>query len=90
LLVNNSIHGGTLLYDRVVFERYGLFNESLWTGEEYEFNLRILSKGAKIGYCNKMLYLYRRHVGQKSIGNMDPEYQAKRKDAIEDIKCMYK
>lgn len=90
MLRNNQIHGGTLMYDRSVFDRFGLFNECLWTGEEYEFNLRILSKGALLGYCNAVLYEYRRHSAQKSLGDMAYKYQAKRKDAIEDIKAMYR
>jgi len=90
MLRNNQIHGGTLMYKRSVFDRFGLFNECLWTGEEYEFNLRILSKGAVIGYCDEFLYEYRRHSGQKSLGNMARDYQTKRRIAIEDIKNMYR
>jgi glycosyltransferase involved in cell wall biosynthesis len=89
MLRQNRIHGGTLMYDRKVFEQHGQFNESLWTGEEYEFNLRLLSRDASIGYCPKVLYWYRRHVGQKSIGNMDPEYQARRYEVFADIRAMY-
>lgn len=90
MLIRNQIHGGTLMYDRSVFKRFGLFNECLWTAEEYEFNLRILSRGAKIGYTNQYLYDYRRHSKQKSIGNLERSYQMKRQEAIEDIKSMYR
>ena len=89
LLVHNHIHGGTLMYDRSVFERFGKFCEALWTGEEYEFNLRLLDKGARIGYCNADLYEYRRHTGKKSIGNMESDYQKQRREAINDIKSIY-
>ena len=33
--------------------------------EEYEFNLRCLNAGFKIGYCNSELAIYRRHPNQK-------------------------
>lgn len=89
LLRRNYIHGGTLMYKSEVFEKYGLFDESLWTGEEYDFNLKILKGGARIGYVNSTLYLYRRHELQKSIGNMDGEYQAKRQLQIQEIKSRY-
>lgn len=86
----NYIHGGTLMYRADVFDKYGMFDESLWTGEEYDFNLRIMHQGARIGYVNSTLYLYRRHDMQKSLGNLDREYQAKRQAAIQEIKDRYK
>jgi glycosyltransferase involved in cell wall biosynthesis len=90
MLVQNRIHGGTLMYRADVFERFGFMDESLWTGEEYDFNLKILSKGAKIGYCDAWLYYYRRHEKQKSLGNLDPEYQQARRAQIETIKNRYR
>jgi glycosyltransferase involved in cell wall biosynthesis len=89
LKTRNYIHGGTLMYRSGVFEKYGLFDESLWTGEEYDFNLKIMHQGARLGYVNSTLYLYRRHEMQKSIGNMDSEYQAKRQLQIQEIKRRY-
>ena len=86
----NYIHGGTAVYTSNCFKKFGLFDESLWTGEEFEFNLRILSQGAKIGYLDKILYLYRRHSNQKSTGNKDKEYQTKRKEAIDKIRNKYR
>jgi teichuronic acid biosynthesis glycosyltransferase TuaG len=68
MLDNNVIHGGTLMYSKELFDKVGLFDESLDCAEEYEFNLRCLSKGMKIGYCNATLYIYRRHDEQKSLG----------------------
>lgn len=82
----NTIHGGTLMYRAEVFEQFGMFDETLWTGEEYEFNLRLLSMGAKIGYCNSFLYYYRRHDTQKSLGKgID---QKLRKEEITDRKSV--
>jgi teichuronic acid biosynthesis glycosyltransferase TuaG len=90
LAQTNHIHGGTLMYRRDVFERFGMFDESLWTGEEYEFNMRILSQGAKIGYSDATLYNYRLHPLQKSIGLQTNEYRARRAAEIERIKQMYR
>lgn len=92
LIENNVLHGGSLMYHKRVFEKYGLFDEDLWTAEEFEFNLRILSQGAKIGYCNNVLYRYRRHESQKSIatGALDTKYQIKRIEVKEAIKNKYR
>ncbi len=66
LLQKNTIHSATTMYRRSVFERVGLFNESrdVQSFEEYEFNLRCLKAGLKIGYCNATLAIYRRHPEQ--------------------------
>jgi GT2 family glycosyltransferase len=85
----NVIHGGTLMYHKSVFDKVGLFDETLDCAEEYEFNLRCLSKGLKLGYCNQFLYNYRRHDKQKSLGNMDAEYQRERQRKIHKIKERY-
>jgi len=87
MIHNNRIHGGTLMYRRDVFERFGYFDESLWTGEEYDFNMMLLSKGAKLGYCGAALYVYRRHEQQKSLGRK--ANQTKRKQAIKEIRQRY-
>lgn len=89
MLYRNQIHGATLMYKREVFEKYGMFNESLWTAEEYEFNLRLLSKGVKCGYVDEVLAFYRLHSKQKSIGCTDTDYQNERKKVIEEIKNWY-
>lgn len=62
------IHGGSLMYKVEIFKKIGYFNEELSEAEELEFNLRCLQNGFKIGYCNKPLYIYRRHDNQKSLG----------------------
>ena len=81
---SNCIHGGTLMYRSDVFDRFGLFDESLWTGEEYEFNMRIMSQGANLGFCNSFLYIYRRHDEQKSLGRKANQHE--RKKAIRAIR----
>lgn len=81
----NIIHGGSLMYRRDVFERFGLFDESLTCAEEYDFNMMLLSKGAKLGYCNSTLYEYRRHDEQKSLGKgIDQKERAIKIKAIQD------
>jgi len=66
LLKRNTIHGGTLLYKRECFTETGGFDESLRTSEEFDFHLKLLSKGFKLGYVNEFVYFYRWHTGQKS------------------------
>jgi len=90
MLKVNRIHGGTLMYSKHIFDKYGYFDESLWTGEEYEFNLRLLNQDASLGYCDSFLYLYRRHEQQKSLGNKDITYQNARQKEIEKIKNKYR
>lgn len=90
MLTTNHIHGGTLMYRKEVFEQMGMFNETLWTGEEYEFNLRCLYHGLRCDYVDATLYYYRRHDKQKSVGNQDKNYQKMRKEQIEIIKSWYR
>jgi teichuronic acid biosynthesis glycosyltransferase TuaG len=68
LLHKYTLHGGTILYKREIFERLGGFDQGLETAEEMEFHLRALAAGYKIGYINKYLHYYRRHLHQKSVG----------------------
>lgn len=66
LLAKNTIHSATLLYKREVFENVGEFDESpeMFTLEEYEFNLRCLKAGMRLGYTPHALAIYRRHNAQ--------------------------
>jgi hypothetical protein len=64
LINKNVIHSATLMYKREVFEKFKM-DETLNTSEEYEFNLRLLHNGLKIGYCATTLAFYRRHPQQK-------------------------
>ena len=89
MITVNRLHGGTVAYRAECFKN-NRFNEKLWTGEEYEFNMRLLSQGYKIGYLPSVTYIYRRHHKQKSLGNTDPVYQAQRACQIEMIKDIYR
>jgi len=66
LMKHNVIHSATTMYRRDVFEKVGLFNEDpkMYSFEEYEFNLRCLKAGLKIGYLCLPLGKYRRHPKQ--------------------------
>lgn len=87
LLVKNPIHGGTVMYKTELLKE-NLFDESLTCAEEYDLNMKLLSKGAVLDYCNADLYLYRRHALQKSLGKgVD---QTKRRQIIEQIQNRYK
>ena len=71
------------MYRASVFECIGLFDESLDCAEEYEFNLRCLKAGMLLGYTPAVLYNYRRHDNQKSIGKSVDQFERKKKiDAI--------
>jgi len=66
LLCRNDIHQATLMYKREVFEKLGGLDPSpkYYSFEEFEFNLRCLKEGFKIGYCDSVLAYYRRHPNQ--------------------------
>ena len=62
----NIIHNPTMIYRRSVFETLGGYDESLDKAEDYEYHLRCLSAGIKIGYCDAFVVYYREHRGQVS------------------------
>lgn len=66
LVYRNTIHSVTLMYRREVFEKVGLMDETpnVYSFEEYEFNMRCLAAGLKLGYCPHPLGIYRRHPDQ--------------------------
>ena len=66
LLLKNTIHSATVMYRREVFEKVGRFNETdlVKSFEEYEFNIRCLQMGMKLGHCPTILAIYRRHSNQ--------------------------
>jgi glycosyltransferase involved in cell wall biosynthesis len=86
MIKNNALIGGTCYYKREIFDEW---DETLTTAEEYDFNLRKKKEGAKVQYLNEILYFYRIHEKQKSIGNKDKDYQAKRDEVKRTIKLRY-
>jgi glycosyltransferase involved in cell wall biosynthesis len=67
MLLENRIHGGTVTYKKKCFKNK-MFDEVLWSCEEYDFNLWLLKNNYKLGYLNHFTYKYRRHDEQKSLG----------------------
>ena len=86
MLLSNCIHGGTVTY-RADLTEGEWFDEELWTGEEYDFNLWLLSEGKTIGYIDATLYTYRHHATQKSKQSNN---QRERRIAIDAIKDKYR
>jgi len=66
MAINNVIHGGTTLYRREILEEIGGLDESLWTGEEYDMNMNLMSKGYMPVYIDKSVYFYQMGSHQKS------------------------
>ena len=73
LINKNVIHNMTTMYRREVFEKLGGYDESLKWAEDYDFHLRCLAKGMKIGYCNSFLCYYRMH--EKQITTLTFQHQ---------------
>jgi len=86
LLNKNKIHSATLMYRKEVFEKLGGFNEEIGRGvsEEYEFNLRCLKAGMKIGYCDSILARYRRHPNQK-IKTTNKEVKFEERELVKEM-----
>lgn len=83
----NQIHGGTVCYHRRIFEAGFRFDESLWTAEEYDFNLKLLKSGMVLGYIDEIVYKYRIHPKQKS--RILRKTGEKRLEAINQIRMRY-
>lgn len=90
MLKRNYIHGGTVMYEKSLFDEFGLFDEKITTAEEYEFYLRLFKGGVLPGYLNEIIFYYRRHDKQKSLGNVSKQYQAARKRGLIEIQNRYK
>jgi glycosyltransferase involved in cell wall biosynthesis len=89
MLKSNQIHGGTTLYRRDILFKTGGYDESLWTGEEYDLHLNLLANGYKVGVVNKVVYKYRLHDHNKSM-DMSPKASQFRREYITDkIKSRY-
>ena len=87
LLQKNHIFGGTGMY-RTIWHDKVKWNEKLWTGEELDYHLNLLKHGAKIGFCDEFVYLYRKHANQKS-NYKTKAYTNRRKEAIKNIRQSY-
>lgn len=81
LMHKNYLHSATLMYRKEIFQRLGGFDETLNSQEEYEFNLRCLKAGFKLGYCNSTLAVYRRHPAQK-VRMLSKKEKTQEKDLV--------
>lgn len=88
MLIHNQIHGGTVLYTRLCFIMTGGYDETLTTGEEYDFHLNLLNLGFKHGYIDKLVHIYRVHPFQKSTWT-NSEEKLKRHQYIQQIRNRY-
>ncbi len=66
MVQNNVIHGGSTLYRTDILREVGGMDENLWTGEEYDMNMKLMSLGYLPGYVNKFVYNYQLSGVQKS------------------------
>tara|TARA_R110000803_G_scaffold102638_12_gene170771 strand:- start:4837 stop:5421 length:585 start_codon:yes stop_codon:yes gene_type:complete len=87
MLNRNSIHGGTPLYRKDLWERFGGWDEELTTGEEYDWHLKLLKGGCKYTCIRSVVYNYRIWDGSKSQHLNNDET---RKAYIEMIKDRYR
>ena len=84
----NAIHGGSTMYRTEILREIGGMDESLWTGEEYDMNMNLMSKGYLPGYVDKFVYYYQLSNVQKSriYRRKDP---VKREAALNEIRQRY-
>jgi GT2 family glycosyltransferase len=66
MLRGNCLHGGSTLYRMDALRDVGGYDESLWTGEEYDLHLRLLKAGYKHRHVPGIVYRYRIHGNNKS------------------------
>jgi hypothetical protein len=86
IIARNPIHSAALMYRKEVFEKVK-FNEGseAFTLEEYDFNLRVLKAGFRIGYCDSFLATYRRHNEQLIRTLNKSEKDMNRKELLKHI-----
>ena len=87
LLKKNHIFGGTCMY-RTEWRDRVQWDESLWTGEEFDYHLNLLLNGDQIGYLDEVTYHYRIHNAQKS-SRKNADNFIRRIRAIKDIRRKY-
>ncbi|WP_065080045.1 glycosyltransferase family 2 protein, partial [Clostridium coskatii] len=71
------------MYCRTVFDKVGLFDESLLI-EDWDMNLRLINKDIKLGYVSKPLYYYRKH--SKNISSNINSYKFMLKGCLQIIR----
>ena len=89
LAEENSIHGGTVMYRRQVLIEVGGMDTKLSNAEEYELHLRLLKRGYRLGYVDKLVHMNRYHADNKSRP-IDRGVMAHRIAQLDYIKSQYK
>jgi len=88
MLNENQIYGGTTLYRKSTLLAVGGYDEELWTGEEYDLHLRLLSVGYSCTYTPHVVHKYRLHEHNKSY-YMGPGEKKERREFIREIANRY-
>lgn len=73
-----GIHGTATLYRRSLWEQAGPWDTSLWTAEEWEYHLRLLSVGATFEAVPDVTDFYRIHSTNKSIADTRARHTARK------------
>lgn len=89
MLFQNQLHQLTILYKKSILVDVGGFDESLTTGEDYDMNLLLLSKGYKLGYTDKFVGRYRIHELNKSISLPAYEFHERKRKIKQLMKERY-
>jgi glycosyltransferase involved in cell wall biosynthesis len=58
---------GSALYRKAVFEKTGLFDETLREGEDFDWNIRLRESGCTEVRIPETVFLYRRHEANQSL-----------------------
>lgn len=82
LLQNNTIHGGTCVYNTEKMRELGGFDETLSTGEEYDFNIRLWHSYGEPIYYNFISRYYRIEGQNKSLNFHGFESREERKEYL--------
>lgn len=100
MLKGNQLHGGATMYRRELWERFSGWDEDLTMAEEYDWHLKLMKGGVKIGYLPRLVYRYRIWEGNKSKINLAYgvetekggwfEYKKTRKETVEIIRNRYR
>ena len=74
---SSFIHGGTTMFRKDAFWAVGGRDEKINSCEDYDFYLNLLSHGYTFTYCDKIVYKYRLHGGQKSRAHLKNRQKVK-------------
>ena len=67
-MYTGDVVGACFMYRREILNQVGEYDTSLFCAEDYEYWLRMLYCGKKIGYIPGVFYLYRLHEDSLAVG----------------------